>query len=170
MRDDQLPPPDDGEEPEEQLSPGHLGPIGVAALVVWVLVGFAVGWSWHSLADHFADARPVGWVQGLALWFMAALLLGIAYVTRRDVRRRDATTDPTRMVNRLVLARACTLVGALVAGAYLGYGLTWLGSHPDLVVGRVGRAVLAAAGGLLVLVSGKLLERACRVPRDGSRP
>ena len=170
MRDDQLPPSPDGEEPEEHLSPGHLGPIGAGTLVAWALAGFAVGWSWHWVADRTGEAVPVGWLQGLALWFMAAVLAGVAYVTRRAVRSREATIDPTRMVNRLVLARACTVVGALVAGGYLGYGLTWLGSHPDLVVGRVGRALLATLGGLLVLVCGKLLERACRVPPGPPQP
>ena len=35
-------------------------------------------------------------------------------------------------MNRLVLARACALVGALVAGGYLGYALSWVGVDTEL--------------------------------------
>src|SRR5690606_40065949 len=43
----------------------------------------------------------------------AVLLGGVAVVTARAVRRRDITLDAERMVNRLVLARAAALSGAL---------------------------------------------------------
>lgn len=167
MRDSHLPPgpeEDDSDEPDEELSPAHLAPLKWGTLVAVALLGVAVGWAWHGLADAYADARPVTWLQSVALWFFGVALAGVAYVTRRQVRAVGATVDGERMVNRLVLARASMLVGALVAGAYLGYALTWLGSHPDLVAERVGRALLASLGGLVILVSGKLLERACRVP------
>lgn len=168
MRDSHLPPgPDDSDEPED-LSPDHLAPMRPAALVAVALFGVALGWSLHGFADGFGGARPVTWLQWVALWFFGAALGGVAYVTRRQVRSVGATVDGDRMVNRLVLSRASMLVGALVAGGYLGYALTWLDSHPDLVVERVVHALLASLGGLVVLVCGKLLERACRVPPGGS--
>ena len=34
-------------------------------------------------------------------------------------------------MNRLVLARACALVGALVAAGYVGYAVSWLGDPPS---------------------------------------
>lgn len=176
MRDSHLPPgPDEQDDPEgadedDGLSPAHLAPLGSSTLVGVVLLGLVLGWALHPLADAWGDARPVTWLQGVTLWFLGAALGCVAYVTRRQVRAVGTVLDGDRMVNRLVLARASTLVGALVAGAYLGYGLTWLGSHPDLVVERVVRAGVASLGGLVVLLCGKLLERACRVPPGGPHP
>ena len=73
-------------------------------------------------------------------------------------------------MNRLVLARACAYVGCLVAGGYVGYAISWLGDgsrarRPTrLPIGRGGLA------GLLVVVAGLLLERACRVPPEDDEP
>ena len=48
---------------------------------------------------------------------------------RRTGRCTGATSgsQPHQAVNRLVLAKACALAGALVAGGYLGYALSWVG-------------------------------------------
>ena len=45
--------------------------------------------------------------------------------------------EPHQAVNRLVLARACALVGALVAGGYVGYALSWVGVDAELAGQRV---------------------------------
>lgn len=157
---------DESQTPE--VSSSHLTPLGAGPIVTAIVVGFVFGWMLRGAADGWAIARPVSWVQGAGLWFLAIMLGGLAVVTDRSVRRRDVTLDTQRMVNRLVLARAGALSGALLAGGYAGYALTWLDSHPDLVAERVGLGLLAAAGGLAVLLTGKWLERACRVPKDDS--
>lgn len=166
--------PHDGGTDEEsdsaEVSSSHLTPLGPGPLAAGVAVGFVFGWLLRGAADGLAMAGPVSWVQAAGLWFLALLLGGVAVVTARAVRRRDITLDAQRMVNRLVLARAAALSGALLAGGYAGYALTWLDSHPDLVVTRVGVGLLAAAGGVAVLATGKWLERACRVPKDDSHP
>lgn len=161
-------PDDESEVPE--VSSSHLTPLGSGPIVTGVVVGLVFGWLFRGAADGLGMAAPVSWIQGAGLWFLAVLLGGVAVVTARAVRRRDITLDAERMVNRLVLARAAALSGALLAGGYAGYALTWLDSHPDLVAERVGLGLLAAAGGAAVLVTGKWLERACRVPKDDSHP
>ncbi|GGD13899.1 DUF3180 domain-containing protein [Nocardioides daphniae] len=161
-----LDPPPDGEEERPDLSPRHLTPLGPGPLAATAVAGAVLGWAFRDLADALDDAAPVSWLQVAALAFLAAVLGGVAVQTRRAVRGHGATLDPERMVNRLVLARAATLVGALLAGGYAGYGLTWLDSHPDLLLGRVGVAVAAALGGGAVLIAGKFLEWACRVPKS----
>ena len=63
----------------------------------------------------------------LALAFVALVL------ARWPGRRTGPCTgaasgcEPHHAVNRLVLAKSCALAGALVAGGYLGYALSWLG-------------------------------------------
>ena len=52
--------------------------------------------------------------------------------------------EPHRAVNRLVMAKACALVGALVAGGYAGYALTWLGMEAELADQRLLRSAIAA--------------------------
>ncbi|MFC6153969.1 DUF3180 domain-containing protein [Nocardioides yefusunii] len=177
MRDSHLPPHGDpdhasGQTPGEEsddYSPGRLSPIGWATLVAAVVLGGVLGWGWRVLADSLGDARPVGWLPVLGLWFIGAVLVGVARVTRRAVRGR-ATLDPERMVNRLVLGRACAVAGALLAGGHVGFGLTWLSGSPDLRLERVGVALLAALGALSVTAGGKLLEIACRIPRGHGAP
>lgn len=158
--------PDGEEEEPPKLSPRHLVPLGPGALAGTVVVGAVLGWLFRDLADAVDDAAPVSWLQVAALSFLAAVLAGVAWRTRRLVRSTGVTIDPERMVNRLVLARAATLVGAFLGGAYVGYGLTWLDSHPDLVLERVLVAGAAAVAGVMVLVGGKWLEWACRVPKQ----
>jgi hypothetical protein len=72
-------------------------------------------------------------------------------------------------VNRLVLAKACAVAGALVAGGYFGYALSWVGmSEAELADQRLVRALLGGIAGAALVVGSLLLERACRVSRDDS--
>jgi hypothetical protein len=70
-------------------------------------------------------------------------------------------------VNRLVLAKACAIAGAAVAGGYLGYALSWVGIDEQELAGeRLLRSGLAGLAGVMIVVAALLLERACRVRRD----
>ena len=71
-------------------------------------------------------------------------------------------------MNRLVLAKACALTGAIVAGGYFGYALSWWGSTAALGPQRMVQAGLAGVAGVLIVAGSLLLERACRVHRDDS--
>ena len=74
--------------------------------------------------------------------------------------------EPHQAVNRLVLARACALVGALVAGGYFGYALSWVGVDTELGDQRMWRSVVAGLAGVAIVITALLLERACRVRSD----
>lgn len=82
------------------------------------------------------------------------------------MRQRPDLLLPHQAVNRLVLARACAIVGSLMLGGYLGYALSWVGNAAELADDRVLRSGAASIGGLLVVVAALLLERACRVGSD----
>ena len=105
----------------------------------------------------------------LALFLVAAILAGTAWATWRTLHVHGHRLEPHRAVNRLVLAKACALVGALAAGGYAGYALSWVGMAAELADQRMVRSGIAALGGLLTCGAALLLERACRVAAPGGR-
>jgi Protein of unknown function (DUF3180) len=132
-----------------------------------VVVGLILGWLFHPISERLRGSAPtVSPLQGLMLFFVAAILGATAWATRRAIRARGERPEPHRMVNRLVLARACALVGALCAGGYVGYAVSWLGDRADLAGERIAWSLVAACGGLTVMITALLLERACRVRSD----
>jgi hypothetical protein len=162
-------PPDDLEPPQPE---GRLRPMSPAALSIFAAVGLIAGWVFHQLTDTPTGVPPqVPWVQPLALFLVACILLGTAWSTRRTIAQHPARLSPHQAVNRLVLARACAYVGALVAGVYIGYAVSWLGvSGGDLAGSRILRSACAGVAGILIVVGGLLLERACRVPPAQDEP
>ncbi|GEP33539.1 hypothetical protein NSZ01_13070 [Nocardioides szechwanensis] len=157
--------PERPEDDDQQL--GSLRPTRYATLAAWAAVGLVGGWFLHPVSELVnATAPVVSWAQPLALFLVAAILGVTAHATWRSVHVRRERLEPHRAVNRLVLARACALAGALVGAGYLGYALSWLGSRSELADERVVRSAVAALGGLATVVTALLLERACRV-RNG---
>lgn len=130
------------------------------------MVGLVAGWLLHPVADRFGTPPLVSWLQPLALAFVAAVLLGTAYVTHRSLHVRGEWLEPHRAVNRLVLARASVVVGGLAAGGYVGYAVSWLGRRAELADERMLRSALAGLAAAGVVVGALLLERACRVRSD----
>ena len=151
--------------PEGEPPGGHLRPTSAAVLTAWALAGLVGGWLLHPFAERFLTTAPiVTWAQPLALVLVAAILGATAWATWRTLHVHQGRLEPHRAVNRLVLARACALVGALVAGGYAGYAISWLGSQAELADQRAWRSAAAAAAGVAITITAVLLERACRVP------
>ena len=96
---------------------------------------------------------------------MAAIIGATAYATRRTVRRNRHDLAHHQAVNRLVLGKACALVGALALGGYVGYAVAQLGVANPASDTRLWHSLLAALGALAVMVAALLLELACRVPK-----
>lgn len=150
---------------------GHLRPLSGGPLAGCLVVGLVVGWLLHPLAVRVTGSAPVvTWLQGAALLFVALVLGVIARATHRSLQVEHERMEPHLAVNRLVLGRACALAGALVAGGYAGYAVSWLGDASEMADERLATALLAAAGGVAVLISSLLLERACRVRSDDPEP
>jgi len=165
---DQLPDPPEAPPPPD---PGRLRPTGPGPITTLACIGLLLGWLLHPVAESLHGTAPViTWVQPLTLLLVAAILGWTAWVTYRSVRVRRERLLPNQAVNRLVLARACALAGALVAGGYLGYAVSWLGIDSDLAEQRVARSVLAGVAGVLICAAALLLERACRVPPSDDEP
>ena len=165
MSRDQLPTPPEAPQPPD---PGRLRPTTPRSVTVWAVVGLVLGWALRPVVESLRDAPApvVTWVQPLTLLLVAAIMGWTAWATYRTVQVRRERLLPNQAVNRLVLARACALAGALVAGGYLGYAVSWLGLDAELAEQRVVRSLVAAAAGVLICVAALLLERACRVRSD----
>ena len=163
--------PPDGSERDGEPAPDRLGQTSPGALAAAFVVGLIGGWLVRRIASYVGSTAPlVSWSQALVLFLGAAILGVTAWHTRRALDGVQLRPEPHRLVNRLVLARACALAGSLVAGGYLGYALSWLGVAAELAGQRVFRSGLAGLGGLLVLVMALLLERACRVRSTDDPP
>lgn len=137
-------------------------------LAGWIVVGLALGGLVRPAFERAGGVAPlVGWGVPLTLGFFAVVLGVLAWSTYRTINTDHGRIDPGRAVNLLVLGKASALVGAFMAGAYLGFAVTFLRSWEvpagrDRVLQSLAAAVVA--GG--VMVGGLLLERACRVPDD----
>jgi len=103
----------------------------------------------------------------LLLLLLAAAVLALAWPVRRSARGRSGTRiDPFRATRAATLARASSLLGALMAGFGAGLGVFLL-SRP--VAPQVGSIVAMAAlvVSALVLVAAALVaEQFCTLPKD----
>lgn len=156
---------------EDDLDPRRLRPLPGSALAIPAVLGLVGGWLLRPLGERIWTTAPyVEWLQVMVLGFVAAILAGTAWVTWRAVHVRRERVEAHRMVNRLVLARACALAGALVAGGYAGYAVAWLGVPAELATQRVVRSSVAALAGAAITATALLLERACRAPSADAEP
>lgn len=156
--------PDPG-DPEGRPPEGHVGPTGPGTVVGSALLGLVLGWLVRPVSVRLDGTAPtVGWLPVLTLGFVAAVMGWVAWSTYRLIQRQRRFLEPHKAVNRLLLAKACAVTGALVAGAYLGYAVSWLGlTDTALARERVVHSLLAALAAALLVVGSLLLERACKV-------
>lgn len=147
-------------------------PLSTAGLVLAGLVGVVVGLV-YAIAEAARSGTPVV-LTGLGLVTLVLVVLGLVVAARymSRVKRRTAPVDPLLAVRILVLGRTGAVVGAVVAGLYLGIGVQRVGS--GLTAGGGGRQVVLAGlgvlAGLAVTVAGLVVERACRRPDDPDDP
>jgi len=154
------PPPPDPEGRIQVTSPG--------AVVGFGLIGLVLGWLVRPVSVRLDGTAPtVGWLPVVALGFLAVVVGSLAWATFRQIHRRGERLLPHHAVNRLVLGKAGALAGALVAGGYFGYALSWLGITEALLARqRMGHSVLAGIAATCLVVGALFLERACRVRKD----
>lgn len=151
--------------------PGRLRTTSAGLVAGWALAGLVLGRLLRPLLTELDRTAPqIGWLQAGSLYLLAAILLAVARATYRAThlagRGPREPLQPHQAVNRLVLAKACALVGALATGGYLGHALSWVGSSAELGTERIVMSLVAALGAALVVVGSLLLERACRVSQD----
>lgn len=147
--------------------PGAIRPTTPGPPVVAACIGLVVGWALRPLSLYAgADAPRVTWLQAGVVAFVAAVLLGTALVTWRELQVNRSWLEAHRAVNRLIMAKSCVLVGALLAGGYGGSVVSWIGVAGESTDGNIVRAACAALAAIVIVVAAIWLERACRVHDD----
>nr|WP_275402520.1 DUF3180 domain-containing protein [Streptomyces sp. SID13031] len=137
-------------------------------MVAIVVLGAAIGWTMIKAIESNGGVAPtVSWLTLVAWSFLAALLFVAARNTQQRIQVRRERVEASRAVFLLLIGKASAFVGALCAGVYAGFALSFLGavssSGPR---NRVITAGAAAVISVLVVTAGLLLERACRIPDD----
>ncbi len=134
---------------------------------VFVVAGLA-GYVFVTVVEAaYVSAPRVEWPAVAALAMIAGLLAVFAWTTYQTVHRDRGVMQPQRAVNLLMLAKASALVGAVVAGGYLGFGLSFVDQlEAALPRERAIRSLIAAVTGVAIVIFALLLERACRIPKD----
>jgi len=141
-------------------------------LIAWALAVALLTFGGAGVVDAYdmmpsvPTSAPLALAAFAIIVFMLALTLRARLRAVRERRPNARPVDPLMAARAAMLARASSLVGALAAGVYLGYGVYLL---RDLDVSALRqRAVLCAASvvaAALLVGAAYFLERVCRLPK-----
>lgn len=95
---------------------------------------------------------------------VGAVTLWLAWAVRQYLAGKRPQLDPLRAARTVVLAQASAYTGAMLAGAFVGYGIA-IAANWDHVPRRelAIDAGIAALGALVLLACGWIAERWCRI-------
>jgi hypothetical protein len=150
-------------------------PTRLPVLAAIAVLAGSVGYSAGLLVDGAGNTLPkVPPAAAGVLGLLAAVLVGLALTTRARLRalrerRFDARPlNPLATARYVVLARASSPVGALLAGGYAGYTIFLAGDLNEPGRSDLASPALAAAvASVAVVIAALFLEHVCRVPGDG---
>lgn len=138
--------------------PTSLIGLGIAGLVIGFLAELAT-----SSMGAAVFIPPL--TLPITLLAVAVIVVAFAVPIRRAVRGRSVRRiDPFQATRIVVLAKACSLSGALLVGAGIGLG-AYLLTRDVLPAGNaILLTALATAGAVILLVAGLLAELFCTLP------
>lgn len=140
--------------------------ISPVLLLVLALAGAAAGF----LIDHALTTagRPTftpSIVLPIFLVLLAVAVLALAWPIRRSTRSATRRrVDPFRAVRIAMLARASSLVGAVITGFGAGLG-AYLLSRP--ITPPIGSIIATAVAALVLTIAAVIAESFCLLPGDG---
>lgn len=141
-----------------------------AVLALFAAIGIAVGYlTNHLLTVSGMPTFTPSTLLPVMLLLLAIGVIAVAWPVRRSVLK-GTRTDPFRAVRVAILARATSLMGAIMAG-FAGGLMLFLATRP--VPAQVSSMVLMATliGSAVVLVAAALLaEWFCTLPKDPDEP
>lgn len=138
-----------------------------AALGVLAVVGGVAMFLLQTLLVSTGGARyEPALTLPAALVVIAVLVVVLAIPVWRSTRGRSARkVDPFYATRIVLLAKACSLSGALLGGAFAG-AVAFLGTRTATGVGSLVMAVASLGGAILLLAAGLVAEHLCTVPPD----
>jgi hypothetical protein len=139
-----------------------------ATLVLLAIAGGALGWLLEMMLVAMGSRAMVPPLTlTVTLVALAAVALALAWPIRQSVRGKvRRRIDPFQATRIVVLAKASSLCGALLAGAGTGI-LAFLVSRPVVAsTDSLWLAATAAAGALVLMTAGLVAELWCTIPPD----
>ena len=137
-------------------------------LIVLALAGAGAGY----LVDHLltvagrATFSPSGLLP-VVLLMLAGAVLALAWPVRRSIRGQSRTrVDPFRAMRAATLARASSLLGAILAGAGSGLLIFLLSRPVAPPVGSVVAMTVLVASALVLVIAALVAEQFCTLPKD----
>lgn len=107
---------------------------------------------------------PLTLAIGLAL--IGLIDIALAWPIRKVAKgTAKARVDPFYAIRVVVLAKASSISGALLAGAATGF-VVYLLSRSVPAVGSVGFSIATLAGAIVLMVCGLIAEQMCKLPPD----
>lgn len=135
-------------------------------LILLAVAGGGIGY----LVDHLltiggrATFSPSTLLPVLLL-LLAAAVLALAWPVRRSVRGH-ARIDPFRAMRAATLARASSLLGAIVTGFGAGLSAFLLSRPVGPQVGSIVAMTVLVASSLVLVVAALVAEQFCTLPKD----
>lgn len=141
-------------------------PTRIPVLLVLAAIGASVGWIVEAGLVAMGRAIAVPPVTlSVSLALVAAIIIGMAVPVFRVVRgTATKRVDPFYATRVVVLAKASSLAGALLAGgalAILGFVLT---RSIVPAVGSVALTIAASVCAVALLIAGLVAEKMCTLP------
>lgn len=139
-------------------------------LTLVLLAVFGATVLWFVQVALAAAGRPVilpPYTLGIALLLIGGIIVAMAWPVWRVSRRvPGARVDPFYATRVVILAKASSLGGALLAGGGIAIVTHLLTRSVVPGVGSIAMAVSAAVGAILLLVAGLVAEHWCTIPPD----
>jgi Protein of unknown function (DUF3180) len=137
-------------------------------LIILAVLGGGAGY----LVDHVLTVSgrstfaPSGFLP-LLLLLIAAAVLSLAWPVRRSARgRTPGRIDPFRAMRAATLARASSLLGAIMAGFGGGLGVFLLSRPVDPPVGSMVAMAALVASSIVLVAAALVAEQFCTLPKD----
>jgi hypothetical protein len=117
-----------------------------------------------------AKLRPE-YTLAITLLFIAVLVIALAVPIRRATRSKVRRhIDPFYATRVVVLAKASSLGGALLAGVATGFLIELLTRSGTPTTDSFARALTTLGASVALLIAGLVAERLCTVPPDDDKP
>ena len=142
------------------------------SLIVLAVIGAAATWLLEvALAAGGRAVVIPPFTLAAALVLIGVIIIVMALPVRRVSRRMpNARIDPFYATRVVMLAKASSLTGALLAGGGSGILAYLLSRSITPVAGSVAMTVAAGVAAIVLMVAGLVAEHMCAIPPDDEHP